>query len=388
MYNFDEVLDRSKLSAAKMLPYNEAQQGCVPLWVADMDFPAAVEVREALMSRMGVPSYGYTNRSDRYDAASVQWMKKRHQWEVSPEWLVTTPGVVPAMAFVVKALLNPGDKVLIQTPVYHMFDIMIRNNGAEVVNNPLKLNNGRFEIDYEDFEHKAKDPAVKLFFLCNPHNPVGRVWSREELQRLADICLANDVLIFSDDIHHDIVFDRKAYTPLASLSKEISNITITATSPSKTFSLAGFKMGNMWIENEEMRKKFNKVISDLGMNHLDIGAIEATIAAYTHGEQWLDEVLQYIADNNKYVDDFVAERLPRLKTYALEGTYLKWLDMRALGMEDKQLEQWCLSEAKVWLNSGYAFGSGGSGFMRMNLASARSVIQEAMERLERAIQRL
>ncbi|MGZ9583902.1 MalY/PatB family protein [Paenibacillus marinisediminis] len=388
MYNFDEVLDRSALSATKMLPQQDAQQGCIPLWIADMDFPAAQKIQEALVNRIRVPNYGYTNRTERYDQAAIDWMDRRHSWKVEREWLVTTAGVVPAMAYAVQAVLKPGEKVIIQPPVYPMFSKMIKINDAEVVSNPLQLVNGCYEIDFEDFEQKAKDPQVKLFFLCNPHNPVGRVWTREELQRLAEICLAHDVKIFSDDIHHDIVLSGMTYTPIASLSADISNITITATSPSKTFSLAGFKMGNIWIENEQLREAFRTCVQRTSGDHLDLGAIEASIAAYTQGEQWLAEVLQYVERNNEFVNSFMAERIPQIKTFDLEGTYLKWLDFRALGMDDQQLHEWSLQEAKVWFNDGYSFGSGGSGFNRMNLASARSVIAEALEQIERAVKAL
>lgn len=388
MYHFDDVLDRTKLSAEKFLPFKPAQEGCISVWVADMDFPAAAEIQEALLKRMQIPSYGYTNRGEAYDAAAIDWMKRRHHWKVQQKWLLTTPGVVPAMAFAVQALLQPGDKVIVQPPVYPMLAKMVRSNGAEVVENPLQLINGRYEIDFDRFEQQAKDQAVKLFFLCNPHNPVGRVWTREELQKLADICLANGVYIFSDDIHHDFVYGNNSYTPIASLSSDVSQITITATSPSKTFSLAGFKMANIWIETDSMRRSFAAAVSRVGSNQLDIGAIEATIAAYTYGEQWLGEVLAYLEHNNKLVDEFVAAYMPQIGTFPLEGTYLKWLDFRSLGMSGIELEDWALQEAKVWFSEGYAFGAEGEGFKRMNLASSRQVIQEALERVEKAMKRL
>jgi len=269
-----------------------------------------------------------------------------------------------------------------------MFAKMIQRNGVEVVSNPLKLVDGRYEIDFEDFEEKAKDPLVKMMFLCNPHNPVGRVWKREELKRLAEICLEHNVKIFSDDIHHDLVCGDIPYTPIASLSPEISNITITATSPGKTFSLAGFKVGNIWIENEGLRRSFHSCVERTGFSGIDIGAIEATVAAYQHGEQWLTEVLTYIKKNNEYVDQFLAASIPQIKTYPLEGTYLKWLDFRSFKLEDQELEDWALTKAKVWLNEGYTFGTGGSGFKRMNLASPICIIQEALERLEHAVKQL
>lgn len=388
MYNFDGIMDRMSMDAIKATPQHSLQQDCIPLWIADMDFPAAKEIQDALMQRMNIPNYGYTLCSESYYEAVISWMQRRHAWEVKRDWILTTPGVIPAMAFAVQSVVKPGEKVMIQPPVYPQFARMIQLNGAELVTNPLKLINERYEIDFEDFALKAQDPALKLFFLCNPHNPVGRVWSRDELQRLADICLENDVIIFSDDIHHDFVYGTAQYIPIASLSAGVSEITITATAPSKTFSLASFKMGNIIIQNEELRKAYNVAINRVGCTSLDVGAIKATIAGYTHGEQWLQAVIHYLEQNNALIDSFIAARMPVVKTVALEGTYLKWLDFRALGMNNDVLESWSLAQAKVWLSEGYTFGVEGSGFKRLNMASSRSVIKEALERIERAIHAL
>lgn len=388
MYDFEKTMDRAALDALKAVPFNTSQEGCIPLWVADMDFPAAPAIQEALVARMSSPSYGYTLCTDRYYSAVIDWMKRRHQWDVAKEWFVLTPGVVPAMAFAVRAVTTPGDKVMIQTPVYPQFAKMIQSNGATLVTNPLKPVDGRYQIDFEDFEEKVKDPAVKLFFLCNPHNPVGRVWKRDELQRLADLCLEHDVVIFSDDIHHDFTYGNHQYIPIATLSPDIAARTITATSPSKTFSIASFKMGNIFIEEEGLRQKYRKAVESAGVAELDLGAIEATIAGYTKGEAWFDEALKYIEGNSRYINQFIAERIPQVKTFAQEGTYLKWLDWRSFGMTDKELNAWALNEAKVWLSEGYAFGKEGSGFMRLNMTSRRAVIEEAMERLARATEQL
>ncbi|WP_028545865.1 MalY/PatB family protein [Paenibacillus taiwanensis] len=388
MYNFDGMMDRRRLNAIKATPQHTLQLDCIPLWIADMDFPAAKEIHNALMQRMNIPNYGYTLCTDSYYEAVTGWMQRRHAWDVKHDWVLTTPGVIPAMAFAVRSIVKPGEKVMIQPPVYPQFARMIQLNGAELVTNPLKLVNGRYEIDFEDFALKAQDPALKLCFLCNPHNPVGRVWSRDDLKRLADICLENDVIIFSDDIHHDFVYGPNPYIPIASLSEEVSQITITATAPSKTFSLASFKMGNIIIQNEALRKAYNVAINSVGCTSLDVGAIEATIAGYTYGEQWLQAVIQYLEQNNALIDSYIAAKMPMVKTVALEGTYLKWLDFRALGMNNSELESWSLTQAKVWLSEGYTFGVEGSGFKRLNMASSRSVIQEALERMERAIHAL
>ncbi|CAH8713684.1 pyridoxal phosphate-dependent aminotransferase [Paenibacillus thiaminolyticus] len=388
MYDLEKTIDRAALDALKAVPFNPSQEGCIPLWVADMDFPAAPAIQEALVARMSKPSYGYTLCRERYYSAVIDWMKRRHRWDVAKEWFVLTPGVVPAMAFAVRALTAPGDKVMIQTPVYPQFAKMVQSNGATLVTNPLKLVDGRYEIDFEDFEQKVKDPALKLFFLCNPHNPVGRVWKRDELHKLAELCLEHDVIIFSDDIHHDFTYGDHQYIPIATLSPDVAARTITATSPSKTFSIASFKMGNIFIEEEGLRQKYQKAVESAGVAELDLGAIEATIGGYTKGEAWFDEALKYIEGNSQYIEQFIADRIPQVKTFAQEGTYLKWLDWRSFGMTDKELNVWALNEAKVWLSEGHAFGKEGSGFMRLNMTSRRAVIEEAMERLARAAERL
>ncbi|MBR2569806.1 MAG: aminotransferase class I/II-fold pyridoxal phosphate-dependent enzyme, partial [Paenibacillus sp.] len=302
------------------------------------------------------------------------------------EWITTTPGVVTAMGFAVRAVISPGEKVVYQPPVYPPFKRMIEQNGGIAVPSPIKLVDGQFQMDFEDLEAQLRDPEVKLFFLCNPHNPVGRVWTREELAKIGELCLKHQVKIFSDDIHHDIVLSGSTYTPIASLSPDISGITITATSPSKTFSIPGFKMGNIFIENKALRQAFRSVVESTGVSDIDIGAIEATIAAYNEGETWFNEVLQYIEANNALVDQFIADKLPQLTTFPLEGTYLKWIDCRALGLNGKELEGFMLEQANIWFSEGYTFGEEGAGFERMNLGTQRSNVEETLARLERALQ--
>ncbi|WP_195574382.1 MalY/PatB family protein [Paenibacillus sp. 1001270B_150601_E10] len=382
----ERQLDRAQLDAEKMTPRQERQQGCIPMWVADMDFPAAEPIRAALLKRMEQPTYGYTGKTNRYYDAVTGWMKRRHGWDTKAEWITTTPGVVTAMGFAVRSVIQPGEKVVYQPPVYPPFKRMIEKNGGIAVPSPLKLQDGAFHMDMKDLEAKLSDPEVKLFFLCNPHNPVGRVWTRQELTQIGELCLKHGVTIFSDDIHHDLVLSGHAYTPIASLSPAISNITITATSPSKTFSIPGFKMGNIFIESKELRGKFRTIVENTGVSDLDIGAIEATIAAYNDSEAWFDEVLQYIEDNNKLVDSFIAERLPELKTFALEGTYLKWIDCRSLNMDGRALESFMLEQAKIWFSEGYTFGEEGAGFERMNLGTQRNNVEETLARLEQALQ--
>lgn len=386
MSNLNTQLDRAQLDAEKMHPREPRQQGAIPMWVADMDFPAAEPIRASLLKRMEQPSYGYTGKTARYYNAVTDWMKRRHQWDTKAEWITTTPGVVTAMGFAVRAVISPGEKVVYQPPVYPPFKRMIEQNGGIAVPSPIKLVDGQFQMDFEDLEAQLRDPEVKLFFLCNPHNPVGRVWTREELAKIGELCLKHQVKIFSDDIHHDIVLSGSTYTPIASLSPDISGITITATSPSKTFSIPGFKMGNIFIENKALRQAFRSVVESTGVSDIDIGAIEATIAAYNEGETWFNEVLQYIEANNALVDQFIADKLPQLTTFPLEGTYLKWIDCRALGLNGKELEGFMLEQANIWFSEGYTFGEEGAGFERMNLGTQCSNVEETLARLERALQ--
>jgi cystathionine beta-lyase len=385
MYDFDKLYDRQAYDAIKYLPQKPEHNGCMPFWIADMDFPVAKEIEEALIARMNFPVYGYTQRTNAYYQAITDWMSRRHNWHIDPGSISTNPGVVPTMAFAFRTFCRDGDKAIIQPPIYPPFAKMIRSSGGRVVENPLHLINGNYEIDFDDFARKAADPDVKMFFLCNPHNPVGRVWRREELRRLAEICLENNVLIYSDDIHHDLTFDGFSYTPIASLSKEISQIVITATAPSKTFNLAGFKMGNIVIENPQLCQQYKAYVEGVWCQHLDISAIVATIAAYNHGEQWLKQALSYIQDNAKFVDDFIKQHLPQLKTYPQQATYLKWIDCRGLGLTNSALENFMLSKAKIWLNEGYTFGTGGDGFERLNFAVPRSKLEQGLTLIKDAV---
>lgn len=387
-YNFDEWIDRTSTEAVKWAMMPDIPSDVIPLWVADMDFVSPKEVTEALRARVEHGIYGYPLPPKEYFGAIVQWMKKRHQWEIERNWIVPAPGVVPAMNMAVRAFVRPGDRVLIQRPVYPPFTYAIERNGAHVVNNPLKQVGDRFEIDFEDFEHKAKDPQVKLFLLCNPHNPVGRVWTREELQRIGEICLKYNVLVFSDEIHQDIVFKEYQHIPFASLSPELSNITITATAPSKTFNIAGLQDANIIIENEQLRGEFRREMERLGINGVNLFGLVATMAAYTYGEQWLEELMVYLEGNRDYCLQFIRERLPELTAFKPEATYLLWIDCRKLGMDPKQLRNFMLQEAKLRLNEGYTYGAEGNGFMRLNFACPRSLLEKAMKQLEKAIQTL
>jgi cystathionine beta-lyase len=358
----------------------------LPLWVADMDLPAPGCVTEALKKRAGHPIYGYTVYPDRFFEAITGWMATRHGWRVEREWLLPVPGVVPSLNFLVTALTEPGEAVLIQPPVYHPFFRLGKNHGRRLLQNPLLYRDGRYEIDFDDFRAKAKE--ARLFVLCSPHNPVGRVWTKEELKRLATICLEEKCLIVSDEVHADIVYAPSRHTPVAALSPDIADITVTLNAPSKTFNVAGLGTAYAIVPNDSLRRRLQ---SDLRRYDLTMGnlfGIEALMTAYEGGEAWLEELLIYLQGNIDFVTDFLRERVPAIRPVAAEATYLMWLDCRGLGMDDEALEKFFVQKAKLGLNTGVSFGKEGSGFMRLNVACPRNTLEEAMKRLQNACERL
>lgn len=398
-YNFDTELPRHNTQSVKWsLMHDETdptkvkpttaffgEHRVLPMWVADMDFPCAQPVVEALVARAQHGIYGYTYLTEGYFNAIMQWMQKRHGWSVAPEWICTTPGIVPALNLLVRTFVAPGEKVLIQPPVYYPFSSAVKNNGAVIVNNPLRYSDGRYEMDFDHLEAVAQDPQVKMAILCNPHNPVGRVWTRAELTRFADICLRHNVLMVADEIHGDLILSGHTFTPLASLSPEIAQRTIACTAASKTFNLAGLHISNLIIANPELFRQFNQTLQNSGLWGASTFGVVAVEAAYTHGADWLTQVLAYLEGNWRYLQTYVAEHLPGLTAVPLEGTYLVWLDCRALGMDKDQLRHWLFHEARVYLNEGEFFGEAGEGFARMNIACPRPLLVEALERLRQAV---
>ncbi|EOL44024.1 hypothetical protein RV11_GL000280 [Enterococcus phoeniculicola] len=385
MYNFDKTMNRKDLNAIKFVPQIKEQEGALPFWIADMDFVCSDGIKEGLIKRTQEANYGYTKPRKEYFTSIVNWMEKRHNWQIEPEWIVPNPGIVAAMGFVFKVFAEPGDKVLIQTPVYHMFSHMIEVSGGIVINSELRLTDGRYQIDFDDFEKKASDPKVKLFYLCNPHNPTSNVWTVEELKKLGEICVKHDVLIFSDDIHHDLIMPTYQYTPITKVDTRFKDISIIATAPNKTFNIAGFKTGNIIIENEELRSAYQKYTNQQRWQGLSISSIEANIAAYGNSDEWYEEMLAYVIENNRFFDTYVKENIPLLQTYTHEATYLKWIDFTKLGFSDKELNQFLLNEARVWLNAGQSFGEGGRGFMRFNIATSREMIHAGLQRIKNAV---
>jgi cystathionine beta-lyase len=391
-YNFDEIIDRKNTNALKWEPrvlrnmFNS--DDLIPLWVADMDFKCPEPVVNALVKRAQHGIFGYSDGDENYYNAIINWYKKRHNWEIEKDWIVFTPGIVPAVNYIIQSFCKTGDKVIIQNPVYYPFEKAIMNNGAKVVLNPLKLENDKYVMNYDDLEEKVKDPRVKIFILCSPHNPVGRVWTKEELQKVGEICLKNDVIVLSDEIHSDLIMKENVHTPFGSISKEFRDNVILCSAPSKTFNLAGLQVSNIIIPNEKLRNEYKIILENNAIMHPNTFGIVALEAAYNYGEEWLNQALEYIEGNMDFIDGFVKERLPKIKFKKPEGTYLAWLDFKGLGMEKSQLESWMREEAKLALDEGYIFGNGGEGYERINVACPRSILKESMERIEKAVNKL
>ena len=389
-YDFDRIVDRRNTDCLK---YDFAVQrgrpkDVLPFWVADMDFPIAQEIEDALVKRCQHGIFGYSEATDGYFAALQNWYLKHFNWQVQRPWLIKTPGVVFALAMAVKAFTEPGDGVLVQQPVYYPFTEVIRDNDREVVNAPLALVNGHYEIDFADLEQKLANPKVKLMFLCSPHNPVGRVWAKEELLRVGDLCLKYNVITVSDEIHSDFVWDDNAHTPFATLGEEYQQNCIVCTAPSKTFNLAGLQVSNIFIPNQKLRRAFRKQIDAAGYSQLNTLGLVACQAAYAYGEEWLTQVKAYIRSNITFVDDYLKQNLPQIKMLPIEGTYLVWLDCSALGMTADEREQWLWHEAKLWLDGGGIFGKEGEAFERINVACPRATLLQGLEQLKAAVAKL
>lgn len=386
-YNFDEIVDRSDNYAAK---FQEAElhygtNNVIPLWIADMDFRTAPCIVEAIKERADQGIFGYTWRTPKYFEAIAAWQQKRNGWLPDTAKMAFAPGVVPGMRMVLTMFSQPGDKVLIQQPVYHPFADVVNNTGRQLVVSPLKRDeNGYYTMDMEDFEAKAKD-GVKYFILCNPHNPVGRCWTREELKQVGDICVKYGVEIISDEIHSDLMLDGHKHTCMASVSPEIAAITTTCIAPSKTFNLAGLQSSTIVFADEAKKDAYVAELKRMDIARNNCFSLVATMEAYAHGEQWLDELLVYLGDNMRFIRRFCAERLPELKPSTPEATYLNWVDARALGMDDAQLKKFCVEKAGVAFGEGTDFGMGGSGFLRLNAACPRSVIEKALTQMEQAV---
>ena len=386
-YNFNEIIDRKGTDSLK---YDFAVErglpkDVLPLWVADMDFPVEDHIKEALIKASEHAIFGYSDTKDDYFEVLSSWYERRFFWKVKKEWLVKTPGVVFAIAMAIQALTKENEAIIIQEPVYYPFSSTIRANNRKLVINNLVLKKDKYHIDFVDFEKKIIENNVKLFILCSPHNPVGRVWTREELQKLADICLKHKVYIFSDEIHSDLVYEKDTHTIFANLGKDVEDSCIVATAPSKTFNIAGLQVSNIWIANKKMRDAFKEAIDRAGYSQLNNMGLIATKVAYKYGEEWLEELKIYLKSNIDFVRKFLKDKLPNIKLIEPEGTYLLWLDCRELGLSEKERQGLIQNKAKLWLDTGTMFGKAGAGFERINIACPRKTLEEAMNRLKEAI---
>lgn len=387
--NFDEVIERRGTDCLK---YDFAvrrgmPEDVLPLWVADMDFKTSSYVEDAIIERTKHGIFGYSEVQEEYFEAVAGWMKKHHNWDVDEKWLIKTPGVVFALAMAVKAYTDIGDSVLIQQPVYYPFSEVIEDNGRVVVSNDLYIgDDNRYHIDFADFEKKIAENHIRLFLLCNPHNPSGRVFTEEELTRLGDICLKYGVIVVSDEIHNDFVF-KGNHKVFASVKKEYEDISVICTSPSKTFNLASMLISNIFIPNRQLKARFRKQVDAAGISQLNVLGLKATQAAYTKGEEWYQAMHAYVKENIAYVKQYVAEHLPGVTVIDGEGTYLVWLDFRATGIDADELDRRIIYDAKLWLDSGKIFGHTGRGFQRINVAAPRKVITECFDRIKLAIEK-
>ena len=385
--DFDTVVDRRNTYSLKydFAKKRNMPEDLLPLWVADMDFKVSSYIQEAILKQTEHGIFGYSEVQEEYFEVVRQWMKRHYDWQVDSKWLIKTPGIVYALAMAVQAFTEEGDGVLIQQPVYYPFSEVIVDNGRKLVSNTLVQDeSGRYGIDFEDFEEKIVTEKVKLFFLCNPHNPVGRVWNEEELKRLGDICYKYHVIVVSDEIHADFVFRGKHHV-FANLKEEYKEISVVATSPSKTFNIAGLQVSNIFIPNPELNRKFRKQIDASGYSQLNVMGLVATKAAYEYGDEWYEAMHKYVSDNIAYAKQFIEEKLPDIKIVETEGTYLVWLDFRKLGLSESELEDLIIKKAKLWLDSGRIFGTAGKGFQRINVACPRKTLIEALTRLELAV---
>lgn len=392
MYDFETVIDRRGTGSEKwdLIPgsMGEGSGDVIALSVADMEFRTAPEITRALVKAAETGLYGYTGPTERYYDAVCGWMRRRHGWEIQKDWVCLSPGVVPAVFTAVRALTRPGDRVILQRPVYYPFTRAVERSGCTVLDNALLLRDGRYEMNFDDLERKARDPRAKALILCSPHNPVGRVWTREELTRLGEICLRNGVTVISDEIHFDFVFPGSEHTVFASISEEFARNCMVMTAPSKTFNLAGLQISNIMIPDPGLRSRFCIAAENIASGDTNYFSYAACEAAYTQGEAWLGELLARLRENRDGTVRFLAENLPRLRPFPLEGTYLMWLDCRPLGMGPKELEAFLRGKARLFFDEGYLFGEEGAGFERINLACPPSVLCESLERLKRAVDAL
>ena len=382
-YNFDKPVNRRHTDSVK---WDAIPEDALPFWVADMDFEAAPAIKKALAERVEHGVFGYTLVDDSYYDALISWFSRRHQWTIRREWVIYTTGVVPAISCAIKALTLPGEKVLVQTPVYNCFFSSIRNQGCEIVENQLVRTGDTYTIDWDDFETKCADEKTTVFLLCNPHNPAGRVWTPDELARMGEICAKHCVRVVSDEIHCELVMPGVTFTPFAAVNEVNSDNSVTFNSPSKNFNIAGLQIANIICKDEEMRRRIDRVVNMYEVCDVKSFGPIALKAAYNESEDWLDELNLYIADNYKLLKEYMAEHLPKTEVIKLEGTYLVWVDISKLGLTTKEATRRLLKEGKVFVSSGTLYGEkAGEGYLRINLACTRAMLREGLQRMEKVL---
>ncbi|WP_457554075.1 MalY/PatB family protein [Desulfobacula sp.] len=387
-WNFDEIVDRKDTASMKWEPsvlsriFGNGKENLLPLWVADMDFKCPAVVKKAMEQRLEHQIYGYSLIDPSYFPALISWYQRRHQWEIDEKWVITTPGIVPAINYIVQRFSKPGDKVIIQPPVYYPFARAIQNNGRQILDNPLQIVGDHYQMDFADLEKKAQDPRAKMAILCSPHNPVGRVWTKEELEEFGNICIKNNILIISDEIHNDLIMPGFKHTCFPAISEVFAQNSITGLAASKTFNLAGLHQSSIIIPNPDLRQELSNHIENLGFTNSISGTLFGAIsaaAAYKGAEPWLDDLIIYLHDNFMYLKTYIETQLPDVKVYDLQGTYLAWVDFRKIGLEYNKIAHILEDDAKVALDHGNWFGENGAGFERFNIACPRSILVKAVE---------
>lgn len=379
-YDFDKIISRCNTNSVKW----DTHPNILPMWVADMDFETAPAVKAAVQRRAEHGVFGYVHVPDTYYEAIINWFNRRHHWQMKKEWIIYTTGVVPAISAIIKAMTQPGDGVLIQTPVYNCFFSSIKNNGCNVIKNELVYHDNTYSIDFEDLEQKASDPSTKVMILCNPHNPAGRVWTLEELKHIGDICIRHQVFVIADAIHCELIMPGYDYIPFASISKEFEQHSATCSSPSKSFNIAGLQIANITISDDAIRRRVDRAIKTNEVENVNPFGIEALMAAYNESEDWLRQLNLYIEGNYRYLCEFFTTNLPQFPVTKLEGTYLVWIDISALNKNSKSVMKELKTRENIWINEGVMYGASGDNFVRINIACPRQTLNEGLMRLKRA----
>lgn len=386
-YNFDKVIDRKGTDSVKydLNGFVFRNEDVLPMWVADMDFEVADFIRDALRERVNHPIYGYTYRPKRFYEALASWTFRRHGWEIKANTINFSPGIVPALNLCVMGMTEPGDKIVVQPPVYFPFFSAVTNHNRELLYNQLVEDNGKYEMDFDHLEEQFRK-GVKMFFFCHPHNPVGRVWSREELEQLANLCVRYNVLVISDEVHSDLILFGNGHIPLASLGKEIADLSITCVAPSKTFNLAGLYTSAVIIPNPGLYKKYERILDVVHVGGGSLFGQVAMEAAYTHGDDWLNQLIVYLEKNFQMLTSLLETSIPEITISPLQATYLTWLDFSFLGKNDTELKEFIIHKAGLGLNDGPMFGPGGEQHQRLNIATPAKVLKEGIARLVEAVQ--